>query len=358
KMGQLASTRTDLLPPALIHALESLQDNVPPFPFEEVAEALEKAWGQKASDILEEIDPVPLAAASIGQVHRARLKDGRAVVVKVRRPGIVALSNADFDIVLQLARMAEKRTEWGKQYRIAQMAQDLVVMLRDEMDFNVEANNTALARKNCEKNQQMVIPEPIWDLVHSNVLVLQEVMGVKVTDRMAIERQGLDPHVVATHFVEAMYEQVFVHGFFHADPHPGNVHVDDHGRLQFLDWGLVGVFTPHMRARSVQLVLGLTRGNSQEVLDALLTLGVVPMRIDRDAVLRDVDRLRRRYYDTSLKDFNIGQALTDIFLLAQRYHIGIPVEYTMLAKAAVLSDGVVRLLDPGISLVEVGKPFA
>ncbi|MCY0881495.1 MAG: AarF/UbiB family protein, partial [Firmicutes bacterium] len=245
-----------------------------------------------------------------------------------------------------------------KQYHMVRLMQDLVTMLRDEMDFNVEANNTALARKNSKNNEEVIVPEPILDLVHSNVLVLQELNGVKITDRIAIEQQGIDPHSVATHFVEAMYEQVFIHGFFHADPHPGNIHVDAQGRLLFLDWGLVGVFTPHMRTKSVQLVLGLTRGDSQEVLEALLTLGVVPVRIDRDAVLRDVDRLRRRYYDTSLKDFSLGQALTEVFLLAQRHQISIPVEYTLLAKAAVLSDGVVRLLDPDISLVEVGKPFA
>ncbi|POB09185.1 ABC transporter [Sulfobacillus sp. hq2] len=357
KLGQLASTRPDLLPAPLIQALQQLQDQVPPVSFDQIQETLAHAWHQPFDHVLASLDPIPLAAASIGQVHRGVLKDGRKVVVKVRRPGIVERSEADFAILQNLADLAVRRLEWARQYDLSHVVKELISALRDELDFTVEAHNTDLAHKHFQSAEQW-IPEPYWPLITPDVLVMQELEGIKISDHQAMERMGLDPGAIARRFVESLYQQVFEQGIFHGDPHPGNVHVDAQGHLIFLDWGLMGVLSPVMRARSLDLVLGLSQGRSDKVVDALQAMGLGPGAMDARSLYADVEVLRRRYYDTSLKDFRIGQALGDLMQLAQRHHIQMPVEYTLLARTAVIADGVVRQLDDNLSLIEIGKKFS
>lgn len=356
KLGQLASTRSDVLPKELIKALEHLQDDVPPVDYEVIADEVQKAWGVPLTDKVAHFDPEPMAAASIGQVHKATLFDGRHVVIKVRRPGIIEKSEADFQILRQLAAVAERRTSWGEQYGLTDLVEELTLTMRDEMDFVVEARNTEMAQKN--QPGKVRIPDVVWSLTRPNVLVLEAISGIKISDREGLLKAGIEPSKAARQLVEAVYQQIFVHGFFHADPHPGNVHIDKQGELIFLDWGLVGTLSSEMRRRSVELVLGLARGESTKVVEALLNLGAVTSHVDRPSLLRDVERLRRRYYEVSLQDFQLGEALSDLFVLAQHHHIRIPPEYMLLAKSAVTVDGVVRALDPAISLVELGKPLA
>ncbi|SMC07411.1 ubiquinone biosynthesis protein [Sulfobacillus thermosulfidooxidans DSM 9293] len=357
KLGQLASTRPDLLPDSLIDALSHLQDDVPPFGFEEVRQIIENAWGVPIVDVLEYLDPVPLAAASIGQVHQGILKDGRHVVVKVRRPGIVQRSESDFAILQSLADLAEKRTEWAKQYDLGHVMRELIAALRNELDFSMEAHYTALAHKTYHAKDYLV-PEPILSLTHPDVLVLEELQGVKISDTVILRQMGLDLKDIAERYIRAIYGQVFVAGLFHADPHPGNVHVTPKGDLIFLDWGLVGMFSPTMRKRSLDLVIGLTQGQSDKVVDALLTMGVAPPNINTQSLYYDVEVLRRRYYDTDLRNFRIGQAIADLLHVAKKYHIKIPSEYTLLARTAVIADGVVRQLDDQLSLVEIGRKLS
>lgn len=358
KLGQLASTRSDVLPPELVAALESLQDEVPPFDPDQALAMVREAWGRPADEMLQEFSRSPLAAASVGQVHAGRLFDGRRVVIKIRRPGIIRQSAADFEILRNLARVAERRTEWAKSYDVVRLVDELIEMLREELDFTVEARNTERARRRLGEQADFRVPEVIWSLCRPDVLVMERLEGVKVSERETLRERGFDLTELARRFVESLYRQVFLDGFFHADPHPGNVHIDAQGRIVWLDWGLVGNFTREMRQRSVELIMGLIRGDSEQVMEALLGLGVVDDPPDRSRLLREVDRLRRRYYEIPLKDFKIGDALTDLFRVARQFSIRIPVEYMLLAKTAILADGVVRRLDPDVSLMELGKPFA
>lgn len=358
KLGQLASIRPDILPDALIRSLERLQDDVPPFPYSQVAEILERAWGCPIADVVVWINEHPLAAASVGQVHEARLHDGRSVVIKVRRPGIREQAEADFGILRSMAEMAEQRTEWAKQYGVSDLVDELVITMHDELDFSIEAQNTDTARKNSAGNPQVRVPDVVWLYSRPDVLVLESIPGIKVNDREALEAAGHSVERVAHEYVHALYQQIFIHGFFHADPHPGNVHVDDQGHLVFLDWGLAGMLSQEMRNRSVQLVLGLAEGQSEMVTEALVMIGAAADHVDRRALLRDVERLRRRYYETQLKDFQLGQAMSDLFAVAQRHKLRIPPEYMLLAKTAVTADGVVRALDTDFSLLAMGKPLA
>ncbi len=355
KLGQLASTRTDVLPRELVRVLETLQDDVPPFPFPTVLDTLQRAWGRDPADVID-LDPEPLAAASIGQVHRGRLKSGAEVVVKVRRPGIVEQATTDFEILTHLADLAERRTEWGHRYGLKLLVEELVHTMEDEMDLTMEARYTDQARRLA--TSEVLVPEVFWAWTTADVLTLERLEGIKVTTGDQLVAEGLDPSRIAARLVETMFRQIFLNGFFHADPHPGNVHVAKDGRLILLDWGMVGHLSPDMRARSVDLLLGMVQRRADRVVAALLRMGVVDRQVDRDRLTRDVERLRRRYYETSLASFSLGQALTDLFALAARYRIRIPGEYALLAKTAVTLDGLVRRLDPRGSLVEYGRALA
>lgn len=358
KLGQLASTRPDVLPEDLVRSLARLQDDVPAFSVGQVKKTLEEAWGGPLSTMVEWFDDEPLAAASIGQVHRARLFDGRSVVIKVRRPGVREQSESDFRILRVLAEQAEKRSDWAKQYGVADLVEELVITMRDELDFTVEGQNTETARQDLANNANIRVPEVMWNLTRSNVLVLESLGGTKINDTTGLENMGFSLADIAQKFIHALYQQIFLKGFFHADPHPGNIHVDRDGRLVFLDWGLVGMLSHEMRNRSVQLVLGMAEGRTEMVADALMSISFAGTHIDRRSLVRDIERLRRRYYETHLKDFQLGQAMSDLFRVAQRHQLRIPPEYMLLAKTAVTADGVVRALDSQFSLLGMGKPLA
>ncbi len=358
KLGQLASTRSDLLPERLVRALATLQDDVQAVAFDQVQKIVEAAWNQPYHTYLAYLDPTPLATASVGQVHSGRLADGREVVIKVRRPGIVAQSHADFAILRDLAQWAERHSDWGKQYQIRRLVDDLIKTLQAELDFGIEATNTQTARENLRRNPWAIVPEVIWELSREDVLVLTRIQGIKISDREQLKALGLSPGAVASHLIEALYQQVFEDGFFHADPHPGNVHVNAEGRVIWLDWGMVGTFSPAMQRRSVDLIMGLIQQRSDRVAESLIQLSQASSTVNEQELLTQVEILRHRYYDASLQDFAIGQALWDLLGLAQRFQIQIPSDYALLAKTAILADGLVRQLDPTASLVELSKPFA
>ncbi len=355
KLGQVASTRRDVLPPSLIVALESLQDRVAPIPFAEVQRLLRTAWGTDPAELME-VESEPLAAASIGQVHPAHLPGGQRVVVKVRRPGIVAESETDFEILRGLAEMAERRTEWARRYGLTVLVDEIIGTLRDEMDFQTEGHNTDQAR--LASQGDILVPDVFWEYTRPDVLVMSRLEGFKITSGSALARHGIDPDRVASRIVQAVYRQMFLDGLFHADPHPGNVHVSPEGVPIFLDWGMVGHLSPTMRERSTDLLLGMIERRPDRVVRALIRMGAVDRAIDREALTRDVERLRRRYYEATLAEFSLGQALTELFALAWRYQIRIPGEYALVAKTAVTLDGLVRRLNPDGSLLDYGRGLA
>lgn len=357
KLGQLASTRTDLLPEKLIRALERLQSDVPPFEFTEVVRILEAAWQRPWAEVLGYINPKPLAAASLGQVHEARLLNGDKVVVKVRRPDVVAKTEADLRILKGLGEIAQRRTEWASQYQLPTLIAELSRTLREELNFSQEAKYTDRAWKAYNGRRHMRVPRVMWEWTKPDVLVVEELSGIKITEFGNQSMRTSESKPMAERFVGAVYYQIFIQGFFHADPHPGNVHVDEHGRVMFLDWGLVGMLSPDMRRHSVSLILGLSQGRPTRIVDALLDLGVVDGNVDRGPLIQDVEQLRRRYYERELDDFNLGQAFGDLLALAKNHRIRIPPEYALLAKTAMTVDGVVRHIDPHTSLVELGKKF-
>lgn len=357
KLGQLASTRTDLLPDKLVRALERLQSDVPPFGFDVVIKILEAAWGRPLADVMGYINPAPLAAASLGQVHQGRLLNGQRVVIKVRRPDVVPRTESDLKILKGLGDLVQRRTEWADQYHMPNLIAELSRTLREELNFSQEAKYTDRAWHTYNGRRHMRIPRVIWEWTRSDVLVMEEMTGTKITEFLQNPAISLGGREMAQRFVGAVYYQIFIEGFFHADPHPGNIHVDDQGRIMFLDWGMVGMLSPDMRRHSVALILGLSQGRPTRIVDALLDLGAVEGNIERGPLTYDVEQLRRRYYESELEDFNLGQAFGDLLSLAKNYNIRIPSEYALLAKTAMIVDGVVRQIDAHTSLLDLGKAF-
>lgn len=357
KFGQLLSTRPDLLPRDILDELSQLQDHVPSFPFPEVNAILESELKQPPEDVYAEFDPQPLAAASIGQVHLARLHSGEDVVVKVRRPNIKEQMETDLDILLEMAKLADKHTHFGRIYRFQDVVVELRRTVQDEIDFLIEAESAEQIGENFRNNPAVAIPKIYWEQTTSAVLTMELLEGTKLTSKEALAVAGHDTRTIINLLVDAMFAQIFRHGIFHADPHPGNLAVSDDGRLIFMDFGIVGKLSGERKRRFILFLLGIINRNSRQLVRSLGDMGVLSRRIDRKALRRDVDRLLDKYLDVPLRKIDLGKSVREIFSLAFEYHIRIPSEFTLLGKTIMTLEGVIEEMDEDVKLIELLQPY-
>ena len=358
KLGQLLSTRPDLVPRDLIEELSRLQDDVPPFPFEEVTSIIEQEFGRHWSEIYAGFSTEPLAAASIGQVHTARMQDGTEVVVKIKRPGIAAQMETDLEILLDAARFADRHTLWGKIYRPSDVVQEMQQATLAELDFRNEAANAVRIREKMLSRQDVIIPRIYNQQTSSAILTMEKVGGIKLNQREYLMAAGHDCNHIAKLLIDIMFEQIFIHGIFHADPHPGNLAVSEDGRLVFMDFGIVGKMQGKRRRQFTRLLLGMVNNNTNLLLSSLTEIGFVSRRVNRKALRNDMERLMEKYLDTPLSAINLGRAVREVFALAFEYQIRIPAEFTLLGKTLMTLEGVVEELAPELKLVELLKPYA
>ncbi|MFN8533745.1 MAG: AarF/UbiB family protein [Dehalococcoidia bacterium] len=357
KLGQVLSTRPDFVPPELLQELIKLQDTVPPFPFPEVVQTLREEFGMDLESIYSEFDQTPVAAASLAQVHRARLRSGEEVAVKVQRPGIVRQIETDIDITLRVASILERRTDWARAYNLSETAEEFARTIREELDFTSEGRNIGLFARTFANQPGVEFPTVIWEFTTRRVLTMHWVGGAKITDIAALEGFGVDRRVLARRFAEVILEQVLMHGFFHADPHPGNVLVTPEGKIAFLDFGMVGYLDESLKEELVQLVLALVRRDLSAITRELLDIGVIHERIDFRRFRADLARLLRRYYNVPLRQIPIGEVIQDTLQVAYRYHLQLPSDLALLGRAMSTMEGVALTLDPEISIVSVAEPF-
>ncbi|KYH31450.1 ABC1 kinase family protein [Neomoorella mulderi] len=357
KLGQILSTRPDLLPPEIIAELARLQDRVPPFPFAEVKQTVEKELGQPLEQLFHEFDPEPLAAASIGQVHRATLPEGDQVIVKVQRPGIAEQVRVDLEILFDLARLAQRHTAYGQIYDFTRMVEEFARAMEGELDYTREGRYADRLRENLAGNAQVYIPAVYWDYTTVRVLTQEYVEAVKLNDLEEIDRRGYDRRRIAINLARAIYQQVLVDGFFHGDPHPGNLAVLPGEVIVFMDFGLMGVLSEERQEQFVNLMLGIIRRRSQDVLRTLLAMGVVPDGVNRAALKHDIEILRDRYYHLPLSQISLGRAVEELLQLAFKYRLRLPPELTMLAKTLITLEGLTRELDPTLELAELAEPY-
>jgi ubiquinone biosynthesis protein len=357
KLGQIASTRPDLLPEEIIRELEKLQDQVPPFSFQEVREIVQEELGGELEGIFHHFEDSPLAAASIGQVHQAILRSGEKVAVKIQRPNIAAVIETDLEILQDLAALAERRLEWAAKYQIRDMVDEFSKSLRAELDYTIEARNAEKISNQFRNDPNIYVPKVFWEYSTKKVLTMEYVEGVKFSELEKLKQNGYNPKSLAERLAKGIFRQIFIDGFFHGDPHPGNVLVLPGEVIAFIDFGMVGRLTPEMKYHFSSLVIALMRQSTDGVIKSILQMGLVPDDVNLMQLRDDVDELREKYYGVPLSQISLGEAVNDLFRVAFRHSIRIPADLTLLGKTLLTVEGVVEKLDPDFSILDIAEPF-
>ncbi|MCL5025612.1 MAG: AarF/ABC1/UbiB kinase family protein [Chloroflexi bacterium] len=357
KLGQVLSTRADLLPPEYIAELSKLQDAAPPVPFEQVRQTIYEELGEWPENVFGAFDPEPAASASIGQAHSARLKDGREVIVKVRRPGIEAQVEQDLEILRGVSEWAEANTPIGEYYNLADLVDEFAYTLRNELDYNLEGRNADRFRQNFADDEGIYVPHVHWRFTTSKVLTLERVGGIKVSDAEALDRAGIDRHGVAENSVRLMLLEVFEFGFFHADPHPGNFFVRPDGSIALIDFGMVGRVDKRMQEALLRIGLAAVRLDAEALADELYLLGVAGGRAKRLALQRDLSHLLGRYAEGSIKDLAASEATGEVMSIALHHKLQLPSELVMLFRVISVSESIGARLDPNFRLFAFATPY-
>ncbi|MGB8646984.1 MAG: AarF/ABC1/UbiB kinase family protein [Anaerolineae bacterium] len=365
KLGQILSTRPDLAPPDYIAELTKLQDSAPPFPSEEARALIESELGRPVMELFTSFDDTPVAAASLGQVHRAVLLNGERVVVKVQRPDIQERIKTDLEILLDLARLAQDRTPLGQYYDLASIAEEFGDTLRAELDYQREGRNADRFRHNFAGDPAIYVPRVYWSQTTRRVLVLEELQGYKINDLAALDAGGIDRHRLAIESARLIVKQVFVDHFFHADPHPGNFYVlppiapDQPPRIGVMDFGQVGWIDDKTRERLLRMMVSVVRQDTEGIVDEFIRMGVVEWGdVDRPRLERDLRGFLNRYRGQPLQEWSARQVMSDSIPIAFRHHLRFPSELWLLGKTLAMSEGLGRQLAPDFDLFAVAEPYA
>jgi ubiquinone biosynthesis protein len=346
KLGQLLSTRPDILPLPYLQALTRLQDRVEPFSFAEVEAIVISELGVRLSKAFSEFEAKPLAAASLGQVHRAAMRDGRPVAVKVQRPDIRERVMEDLDALEEIAEFLDHHTEMGRRYGFVQILDEFRRSLLRELDYRQEAQNLTLLRRNLSEFSAIVVPAPIEDYTTSRVLTMEYVSGTKITTLSPVAMLELNGAALAEQLFRAYLKQILVDGFFHADPHPGNVLVTDAGQIALLDLGMVGRIAPRLQEPLLQLLLAISEGHSDDAVRFALKVGEVAPDFDEPEFSRRVADLVGRHQDAELRNLQVGKAVLEIGRISGDVGLRLPSELTMLGKTLLNLDQIAEALDP------------
>jgi ubiquinone biosynthesis protein len=361
KFGQVLSTRRDLLPLDVADELAHLQDRVPPFPGDQALAMVEKAFGRRIDEVFDLFDRVPVASASIAQVHFATLKSGREVAVKVLRPGMLEVIEHDLMLLHQLARLVEWVWADGKRLKPREVVAEFDVYLHDELDLVREAANAAQLRRNMQGLDLVMVPEMVWDFCTSTVLVMERMHGVPISQVTRLREAGVDIPKLARDGVTIFFTQVFRDGFFHADMHPGNIMVSlaprSFGRYIALDFGIVGTLTDWDKEYLAQNFLAFFRRDYKRVAELHVESGWVPANTRVDALESAIRAVCEPHFDRPLKDISLGQVLMRLFQTSRRFNVEIQPQLVLLQKTLLNIEGLGRQLDPELDLWATAKPF-
>lgn len=364
KLGQILSTRVDLFSPEWIAEFEKLQDQAPAIPFEQFRAQLEADLGAPPEKVFAWLDTEPLAAGSIAQVHRARLMDGSEVVLKLRRPGIRPVIEADLRLLSHLAEIVEQESSEWRRLRPRALVQHFTLSLRRELDLETEAHHAERIASGFLDNPDVVIPKIHWQWTGERMNTQTWIEGISGRDIAAVEAAGLDRRLLARRGANAVMKMVLEHGFFHADPHPGNVFYLPGNRIALIDFGMVGRLTERRGNELVDLLYGLAGRNSAQVSEILLGwagagAGDSPgeSAADEDALASDVEGFIDQFHGVPLERLRIGRLLAELTALMRHHHIALPPDLALLLKASMSLEGLGRMLDPGFDMVAEATPY-
>ncbi len=357
KLGQILSTRPDLLPEEYTYELTKLQDRIPPCPADEIKAVIEEELGRQIGEIFRSFEETPLASASIGQVHRAVLKDGTPVVVKVQKPGVEKRIREDLEILEEVVQRLKDHWEPAKKWNLEGLLEEFSYTLRNELDYIREGRNAETFRKNFLKDKNLYIPEVFWDYTTQKVLVMEEIKGVKISDIEGIRSYGLDPSEIARKGAEIYMHMFFRDGFFHGDPHPGNFIILADGRIALLDFGMVGVMDDLMRMNFVQLMYGIVKGDMSLVMDALRDLGIQGDPKKETMLRKELELLFSYYLLQPVSELRLSKVVNETFRIVHRYNISLPSDLFLLMKTIGMAEGLLSSLDPGFRMITVIEPY-
>jgi ubiquinone biosynthesis protein len=346
KLGQVLSGRPDLLPESYLKALARLQDKVKPFSFEEVEQIVAAELGVRISKGFARFDPKPLAAASLGQVHSAALRDGRLVVVKIQRPHIRQQIAEDFEVLAEIAEFLDAHTELGRRHRFLKILEEFRITIQQELNYEREAQNLIALGANLKEFDLIQVPQPVSDYSTRSVLTMDYVQGRKITSVGPLGRLEMEGAPLAEQLFKAYLKQVLVDGLFHADPHPGNVFLTDGGHIALLDLGMVGHTTPAMQETLLRLLLAISEGNSDEAAALVIRFSETTEEFNPTEFRRRIGQLMASRQDQGLQQLNVGTSLLELSRNAADNGLFVPSELTLLGKTLLQLDAIGRILDP------------
>ncbi|MER3476912.1 MAG: hypothetical protein C4287_10745 [Leptolyngbya sp. ERB_1_2] len=358
KIGQLFSTRADLFAIEFVEELSKLQDRVPAFSYEQAAAIIRQDLGKSIEELYRSFDPIPLAAASLGQVHRAQLHSGEEVVVKVQRPALKQLFEIDLQILKGITRYFQNHPEWGKGRDWIGIYEECCKILWEEIDYLNEGRNADTFRRNFREYDWVHVPRVYWRYASPRVLTLEYMPGIKISHYDALEAAGLDRKLLAQLGARAYLHQLLDDGFFHADPHPGNIAVSPDGNLIFYDFGMMGQIKPITRERLLDTFFGIAQKDGDRVVKSLIDLGALAPTDDMGPVRRSVQFMLDHFMDKPFEDQSVNAISDDLYEIAYDQPFRFPATFTFVMRAFSTLEGVGKGLDPEFNFMEVAKPFA
>jgi ubiquinone biosynthesis protein len=357
KFGQIGSTRPDVLPPEFIDELASLQDNVPPAPWEEIQAAIEEELGRPLEELFLVVDPTPIASASLGQVYAALLPDRTEVIIKVQRPNIERTIETDLAILADLARLAQERLAVASAVDLVGIVQEFAESLRSEMDYRREGRNADRFRVNFAKEAYLYVPKVYWEYTTRRVMVQERIYGIKINDYPALAAAGYDRDRIAMNAAKAIIKEVMADGYFHADPHPGNLLILPGEVIGLIDFGIVGTLDRTDRSQLIRLWVSIINLDAEGAVDQLLRMGIVSPDADQAGLTRVLRRNLRKYYGLPLKEISATEVMNDVQPIIYQYRLKVPTDYWLLIKTLVVMEGVGKALAPDFDVFAVSAPY-
>lgn len=358
KLGQVLSTRPDLIHAELAQEFSKLQDDVAPFSFLKTKERFKKEFGSPISEMFAEFDEQPVAAASLSQVYKARLFSGEIVAVKVQRPNIKKIIEEDIAILLDLAKFAEKRFINGRIYQPVEIVKEFAKTVKKELDFINEGHNIDKFRANFKEIETVHIPKVYWNLTADKILTMEYIGGIKISNTVKLKKLQFDKKIIAARGADMILKQIFIDGFFHGDPHPGNIFVLKNNVIALLDFGMVGRISEDRMSCMADMVIATIKIDADKIVEALADMGIIEQETDLSKLKIEIKDFIGKYYGAPLKELEMGKIIEEILEMMIAHKIKVPSDLALLAKALITIESIGRELDPDFDMVSHTKPFA